>query len=159
MQPSSNAAVARFGSFELDLNSGELRKSGLRVRLPQQPFQILVMLIERRGELVAREELRLRLWPEDTFVDFERCLNRAVNKLREALCDSADVPRFVETLPRRGYRFIMPVLFAGRAASSSNDAGLPRSIAVLPFTNASGLDDADYLCDGIAETLIYNLAE
>jgi TolB-like protein/DNA-binding winged helix-turn-helix (wHTH) protein/Tfp pilus assembly protein PilF len=101
--------LARFGVFELDLRTGELRKSGVRVHLPDQPFQVLKTLLDRPGDLITREELRQRLWAADTFVDFERGLNAAVRRLREALGDSADVPRFVETLPRRGYRFIAPV--------------------------------------------------
>ena len=99
----------RFGVFELDLNAGELRKAGTRVNLPDQPFQVLKALLDRPGELVTREELRQRLWRAETFVDFDQGLNAAVRRLRDALGDSADVPRFVETLPRRGYRFIAPV--------------------------------------------------
>jgi DNA-binding winged helix-turn-helix (wHTH) protein len=98
--------VTRFGPFEADLQTQELRKQGRRLRLPGQSFQILKMLLERPGELVTREELRTALWPSDTFVDFEHGLHAGVNRLREALGDSADSPRFVETLPRRGYRFI-----------------------------------------------------
>ena len=99
----------RFGVFELDLRTGELRKAGVRINLPEQPFQVLKALLDRPGDLVTREELRQRLWPAETFVDFEHGLNAAVRRLRDALGDSADVPRFVETLPRRGYRFIAPV--------------------------------------------------
>src|ERR1051325_6036637 len=147
MNHAAQTGTARFGSFELHLKTGELRKSGIRIRLPDQPFQILAMLIEKAGEVVTRDELRLKLWSEDTFVDFERGLNRAVNKLREALCDSADSPRFVETVPRRGYRFVMPVRLDAADASSAAAAPV-RSIAILPFTNASGISDADYLGDG-----------
>src|SRR5579871_2268719 len=100
---------ARFGSFEVDLHTHELWKFGTRLRLVGQPFEILAVLLSRPGELVTREELRTRLWPADTFVDFNHGLNAAVNKLREALSDSADTPRYVETLPRRGYRFVSPV--------------------------------------------------
>jgi len=100
---------ARFGSFEMDLRAGELRKHGVRIRLQTQPFQILGMLLERPGEVVTREELRRALWPGDTFVDFDHGLNNAINRLREALGDSAESPRFLETLPRRGYRFIAAV--------------------------------------------------
>lgn len=99
----------RFGVFELDLRAGELRKHGLRVRLQEQPFQVLAMLVEHPGEVVAREELQKKLWPADTFVDFDHGLNKAINKLREALGDSADSPRFVETVARRGYRFLVDV--------------------------------------------------
>jgi Tol biopolymer transport system component/DNA-binding winged helix-turn-helix (wHTH) protein len=103
----------RFGIFEVDLQAGELRRQGLRVKLQDQPFQVLVMLLEHPGEVVTREELQKTLWPADTYVDFEGGLNRAINKLREALGDGADSPRFIETLPRRGYRFLAPVETAG----------------------------------------------
>ena len=99
----------RFGVFELDLRAGELRKHGLRVRLQEQPFQVLAMLVEHPGEVIAREELQKKLWPVDTFVDFDHGLNKAINKLREALGDSAETPRFVETVARRGYRFLVEV--------------------------------------------------
>jgi cholera toxin transcriptional activator len=101
--------VVRFGVFEADLSAGELRKSGLRIRLQEQPFQVLAFLLDRPGEVVTREQIRQKLWPADTFVDFDHSLNTAVNKLREALGDSASNPRFVETLARRGYRFLAPV--------------------------------------------------
>ena len=99
----------RFGVFEMDPRSGELRKNGVKLRLQEQPFQVLLMLLERPGDVVAREELRARLWPNGTFVDFEKGVNTAIQKLREVLDDSATTPRFVETVPRRGYRFIYPV--------------------------------------------------
>jgi DNA-binding winged helix-turn-helix (wHTH) protein len=101
--------VVRFGVFEANLRSNELRKHGLRLRLPGQPFKILKILLEHPGELVTREELRKNLWPDDTFVDYERSLNSAIKKLREAMGDSAENPRYIETLPRLGYRFIAPV--------------------------------------------------
>lgn len=97
--------VARFGAFEVHRESGELRKRGLRIKLQEQPFRILVVLLERRAEIVTREELQQMLWPEGTFVDFEHSLNAAIGKLRQALSDSAETPRFVETVARRGYRF------------------------------------------------------
>src|SRR5690349_1944014 len=100
----------RFGTYEVDLRLGELRKHGKRVKLTGQPFQILVILLEHPGNLVTREQLQGRLWPSDTFVDFDRGLNAAINRMREALGDSAENPRFVETLPRRGYRFIAPLI-------------------------------------------------
>jgi TolB-like protein/DNA-binding winged helix-turn-helix (wHTH) protein/Flp pilus assembly protein TadD len=99
----------RFGVFELDLRAGELRKHGLRVRLQEQPFQVLAMLLEHSGEVVTREELQKKLWPADTFVDFDHGLNKAINKIRDALGDSAESPRFVETVARRGYRFLAEV--------------------------------------------------
>ncbi len=98
-----------FGAFEVDVRSGELRKQGVRIKLQEQPFHVLTVLLQRPGEVVTREELRNQNWPADTFVDFDNSLNTAINKLREALGDSADNPRFIETLPRRGYRFIAPV--------------------------------------------------
>jgi cholera toxin transcriptional activator len=107
--PQKNGKIARFGVFELDLSAGELRKSGVRLRLQDQPFQVLTLLLERAGEVVTREELQQKLWPSDTFVDFDHSLNTAINKVREALGDSASSPRYVETLARRGYRFIYPL--------------------------------------------------
>ena len=107
--PQNRSRVARFGVFELDLSAGELRKSGVKLRLQGQPFQVLALLLERAGEVVTREELQQKLWPSDTFVDFDHSLNTAVNKVREALGDSASSPRYVETLARRGYRFIAEV--------------------------------------------------
>src|SRR5258708_3215438 len=103
------ADVLRFGVFEVDVRAGELRKKGVRIKLQDQPFQVLAVLLQHPGEVVTREELRSQNWPADTFVDFDNGLNTAINKLREALGDSADSPRFIETLPRRGYRFIASV--------------------------------------------------
>jgi TolB-like protein/DNA-binding winged helix-turn-helix (wHTH) protein/Tfp pilus assembly protein PilF len=103
------ATVLRFGVFELDLEAGELRRAGIRLKLQKQPLQILQVLVQRSGEIVTREELRAQIWPADTFVDFDNSLNTAVNKLRDALADTSSNPRFIETLPRRGYRFIAPV--------------------------------------------------
>jgi DNA-binding winged helix-turn-helix (wHTH) protein len=108
VQPNNNR-IARFGVFELDLNTGELRKGGVKLRLQGQPVQVLTLLLERAGDVVTREELREKLWASDTFVDFDHSLNTAINKVREALGDSASSPRYVETLARRGYRFIAPV--------------------------------------------------
>ncbi len=104
-----DATTMRFGVFEVDLRSGELRRNGVKIRLQEQPFQVLAALLEHPGQVVTREELRGRLWPADTFVDFDHSLNAAVKRLREALGDSADSPRFVETLPRHGYRLIAPL--------------------------------------------------
>jgi DNA-binding winged helix-turn-helix (wHTH) protein len=108
-QTTPGPRILRFGLFEADLESGELRKNGLRVRLQDQPFQVLALMLNRPGEVVTREQLREKLWPADTFVDFDHSLNTAINKIREALGDSASNPRFVETLARRGYRFIAPI--------------------------------------------------
>src|SRR5918995_5682971 len=124
-----NAAphVVRFGVFELDIQSGELHRRGLGVRLPDQSFQILRLLLSRPAEVVTREELRHALWTSETFVDFEVGLNSAVRKLREALDDSPDNPRFVETLPRRGYRFIAPV--NPPAVDQSSEPETPTTVA------------------------------
>ena len=103
-----SSQLVRFETFEVDLRTGELRKAGVHLKLAGQPFQVLAILLEQPGEVVTREELQKRLWP-DTFVDFDHNLNTAINKIREALGDSAERPRFVETLPRRGYRFIAPM--------------------------------------------------
>ncbi len=107
-QDNHSGKIARFGVFELDLGAGELRKNGAKLRLQEQPFQVLALLLERAGDVVTRDELRQKLWPADTFVDFDHSLNTAVNKLRETLGDSASSPRYIETLARRGYRFIAP---------------------------------------------------
>ena len=109
MTNSRPAARYRFGAFEADAATGELRRQGLRVKLNAQPFQVLLMLLERPGDLVTREEISRRLWPDGTFVDSDHGVNSAVNRIREALGDTANNPRFVETLARRGYRFVAPV--------------------------------------------------
>jgi DNA-binding winged helix-turn-helix (wHTH) protein len=119
MSPDHANGTFRFGAYEADPRSGELRKSGIRLRVQEQPFQVLLVLLERQGEVVTREELRQKLWPADTFVDFDHSLNTVINKLREALSDSAANPRFIETLARRGYRFLAPVEFVGREAASA----------------------------------------
>jgi serine/threonine protein kinase/Tol biopolymer transport system component len=120
----------RFGIFEVDLRAGELRKQGLKVRLQEQPFQVLAMLLEHPGEVVTREDLQKTLWPHDTFVDFDHGVNTAINKIRQALGDTAENPRYVETLPRRGYRFIYPVE-GGDEAMPPGKA--PEAEAVPPF--------------------------
>ena len=104
--PDEPGRLVRFGDFELDLWARELRRRGAKIRLPEQPFQVLAMLLEQPGQLVTREALQQRLWSSDTFVDFDRGLNKAINRVREALGDDADEPRLIETLPKRGYRFI-----------------------------------------------------
>lgn len=109
MRAASNAGQYRFGIYEADVRSGELRKNGSKLKIQEQPFQVLAMLLEKTGEVVTRDELRQRLWPADTFVDFDHSLNTAINKLRDALGDSAANPRFIETLAKRGYRFLAPV--------------------------------------------------
>jgi cholera toxin transcriptional activator len=134
MPAPANHRIARFGVFELDLSAGELRKNGARLRLQEQPFQVLASLIERAGEVVTREELRQKLWASDTFVDFDHSLNTAINKVREALGDSAAAPRYVETLARRGYRFIAPMQPEAAVNANENMSGREppesRSLAV-----------------------------
>jgi TolB-like protein len=144
-------AIVRFDCYEVDFAAGQLRKRGARIRLREQPWQILAMLLERPGEVVTREDLQSRLWPHDVIVDFERNLNTAIARLREALGDSADRPRFIETLPRRGYRFVAPV------------ARLPETLSrlrvlVLPFVNSSADPSQDYLCDAITAEIIAELS-
>jgi len=119
----------RFGVFELDLEAGQLRKRGLRVRLQEQPFQVLAMLLGRKGEVVTREELQRKLWPADTFVDFDHGLNKAINKIREAIGDSAESPRFVETVPRRGYRFLADVNIVAASMLNPGLANQPQARA------------------------------
>src|SRR6266436_524020 len=105
-RPGSSNSTIRFARFAVDLRAGELRKEDRRIRLQEQPFQVLALLLERQGDAVSREELRQKLWPTDTFVDFDHGLNSAVARLRGALNDSADSPKYIETVGRRGYRFI-----------------------------------------------------
>jgi cholera toxin transcriptional activator len=121
--PNREARLLRFGVFEVDLDAGELRKSGARIRLQEQPFQVLAALLQNAGQVVTRENLREKIWPADTFVDFDHSLNTAVNKIRESLGDSASSPRFVETLARRGYRFVAPVDRAAAESAPAQDKG------------------------------------
>jgi DNA-binding winged helix-turn-helix (wHTH) protein len=109
MKSSPPHSVVRFGTYEVSLQSGEVRKAGLRIRVQQQPMKLLEILLEHPGEVVTREELRSRVWPNESFGDFDQALNIAIGKLRSALGDSAENPRFIETLPKRGYRFIADV--------------------------------------------------
>src|SRR6266852_3233055 len=144
-------AILRFGTFEVDARSGELRKQGVRIKLQDQPFHVLTALLRQPGEVVTRDELRAQIWPDDTFVDFDNSLNTSVNKVREALADSADSPRFIETLPRRGYRFIAPVTDvdgtargtatgeSGAVRPSSRKMVVTASVAVLVAGIAGGL--------------------
>ncbi len=148
-----NGKIVRFGDYGVDLRAGQLYKRGLKVSLRDQSFQVLALLLERPGEVVTREELRRRLWPEDVFVDFDNNLNTAVARLREALCDSAEHPRFIETLPKRGYRFVASV-------AAPAEAGPTRKarLAVLPFANLSGDPAEEYFSDGLTEEMIGHLA-
>jgi Tol biopolymer transport system component/DNA-binding winged helix-turn-helix (wHTH) protein len=130
-----SSGIVRFGSFEADLSTRELRKGGLKIRLQGQPFEVLALLLQRPGELITREDLQAKLWASDTFVDFEHGLNKAINRVREALGDDADNPRFVETLPRRGYRFVAPVVaVGGGVAETGTAADIASSPAVVPDT-------------------------
>src|SRR5512146_3057669 len=130
--------ILRFGIFEADLKSGELRKNGNKIRLQEQPFQVLAMLLEHPGDVVTREYLRRKLWPAHAFVDLDHSLNTAINKLREALGDSASNPRFVETLARRGYRFIFPVQTAqAPVVSRPEDATSPSMAMPVPVAEVS----------------------
>jgi len=147
--------VIRFAAFEVDLGAGELRKHGLRIRLPEQALQVLATLLERPGELVTRSELRTRLWPDRTYMDFDHGLNKAVNRLRTALGDSAANPRFVETIARRGYRLLVPVT----ADPLPGALTAPRRIrlAVLPFENVSADTEQEFFSDGLTEEMITEL--
>jgi DNA-binding winged helix-turn-helix (wHTH) protein len=128
--PAGEMRTVRFGTFEVNLTTGELRKQGVRLKLQDQPFQVLTMLLARPGQLVTRDEIRQKLWPSGTFVDFDNGLNAAINRLREALGDSAENSRFIETHPRRGYRWITPV-----ELTHSLPTNLP---AVVPIDTSEG---------------------
>src|SRR5215472_13194649 len=117
--PVSQARLYQFGPFELDVRAGELRKHGIRIKLREQPVQILLMLLDRPGEVVLREEIRQRLWPNNTIVEFDHGINAAIQKLRDALSESAASPRYVETVARRGYRFLGEVEKTGEPAAAA----------------------------------------
>ena len=146
----SRSGLIRFGLFEVDQRSGELRKQGVKVKLQDQPFLLLQMLLEHPGHIVTREELQKRIWPSDTFVDFEQGLNNAAKRLREALSDSADAPCFIETIPRRGYRFIASINVGPRQMES---------LVVLPLENLSRDPEQEYFADGLTEALINSLGK
>ncbi len=152
--------VIHFGVFEADLRAGELRRNGSKVKLQEQPFQILAMLLERPGEIVTREELRARLWSADTFVDFDHGLNSAIRRLRDALGDSAENPSLVETLGRRGYRFISAVGFHD-SQTLLGEPSSPKiqSLVVLPLENLSKDPEEEYFTDGMTDQLMTNLAQ
>jgi TolB-like protein/DNA-binding winged helix-turn-helix (wHTH) protein len=148
------ATVLRFGTFEVNLHSREVRKHGMRIRMEEKPFQILEMLLQRAGHVVSRRMLRERLWP-DTVVGYEHGLNTAINKLRDLLGDSARSPRFVETLPRRGYRFIAPVVNPLKIVST----GGKRMLLVLPFESLCGDDEQEFFAEGLTEETISQLGQ
>ena len=137
LEPSRQTSVLRFGTFEIGLQSGELRKAGVRIRIQQQPLKLLEILLERPGEVVTREELRNRMWPNESFGDFDQAVNVAIAKLRAALGDSADNPRYVETLPRRGYRFIADVAVIYPPPNKLDLTAEPNSsaTALIPLPN------------------------
>jgi TolB-like protein/tetratricopeptide (TPR) repeat protein len=144
----------RFGPYEVDLRSGELDKNGKKIRLQQKSFEVLAALLDNPDDIVTREELRVKLWPGDVFVDFEDNLNTAVNRLRLALGDSAEKPQFIETLRGRGYRLKVAVSQTNFEAQKSESP----SIAVLPFVNIGGRPDQEYFCDGLAEEITNTLS-
>jgi TolB-like protein/DNA-binding winged helix-turn-helix (wHTH) protein/Flp pilus assembly protein TadD len=148
--------VVRFDCFEVDIEAGQLRKRGRRIRLRDQPFQVLASLLERPGHVVTRDDLRRRLWPQVVFIDFDNSVNIAIARLRTALGDSAKHPRFIETLPRRGYRFIGEVF----PLPSAVEPGLARKprLAVLPFVNLSGDPAREYFSDAMTDEIITELA-
>jgi TolB-like protein len=148
--------VLRFDCFEVDLAAGHLRKRGVRIGLREQPFQVLVLLLERPGQVITRDELRRRLWRDEVFVDFDNSLNIAIACLRTALGDSAEHPRFIETLPKRGYRFIGNVS-ALPSAAEPGPARRPR-LVVLPFVNSSGDPAQEYFSDAMTDEVITALA-
>ena len=149
----STRTKIRFGQFEFDPTAAELHKSGVKLKLQGQPVEILRLLLERPGTVVTRGELQRRLWPDNTFVGFENSLNAAVKRLRSALGDSPEKPRFVETLARRGYRFIGAVEFAELTEAKP----AIRSLAVLPLANLSDDPKQDYFADGMTEELVTQL--
>jgi TolB-like protein/tetratricopeptide (TPR) repeat protein len=154
----ASSSVVRFGVFEFDINSGELYKQGRRVRVSGQPTQILEFLLRRPGELITREELKRLLWPADTHVSFAQSLNAAVKRLRHALGDSPETPRFIETVARRGYRFIAPASAPDQPVPSPRAAPRIRSLAVLPFENSTADSEVEYLTDGVTEAVINSLS-
>ena len=135
--PAESHRKIRFAEFEIDMRTAEVRQNGRKFVLQGQPFQVLAILLERPGELVTREELKNRLWSSDTFVDFDHSLNKAVNRLRDTLSDSAETPRYIETLPRRGYRFIAEVARDGSPETRASQDQLENGIGhITPSSDA-----------------------
>jgi TolB-like protein len=150
----------RLGVFEVDLEAGELRKSGMRMKLGGQPFQVLRLLIEHPQQVVTRETLRQHIWSQDTHVDYDLALKRVMNRLRDVLGDSAESPRFIETIRRSGYRLIAPISAAVPPAASIQAASVADdSIAVLPFINMTADTENEFFTDGITEEIINALAQ
>src|SRR5437660_6207550 len=152
MESRPSNAVVRFGAFEVNEQAGELLKDGIRIRLQEQPLQILQILLEHPGKVVTREDLKKRIWPSDTFVDFDHGINNAIKRLREALADTAETPRYIETLPRRGYRFI-----AGIDVPVQTAPGRSQSLAVLPFEKLSHDHEQEYFSYGMPDAVVTNL--
>src|SRR5215475_4446727 len=149
---SENATLLRFDVFELDAPAGELRRQGDRVKLPPQPFRVLELLVRHRGEVLTRHDIRDRIW-SDSFVDFEQGLNFCIRQIREALGDTADAPRFIETLPRRGYRFLLPVETPPASAPKAI-----RSLIVLPFRMLRADPVTDFLAFSLPEAMTTSLS-
>jgi len=147
-------SVMRFGTFDVNLDSRELRKHGMRIRMEEKPFRILEMLLQRAGHVVTRRMLRERLWP-DTVVGYEHGLNTAINKLRDLLGDSARSPRYIETLPRLGYRFIAPVVNPLKVVSTEGK----RMLLVLPFESLCGNNEQEFFAEGLTEETISQLGQ
>jgi TolB-like protein/Tfp pilus assembly protein PilF len=166
LMPAPPARLLRFDIFELDLRAGELRKKGVKLRLQGQPLQVLAILLQRAGDLVTREELRAEIWSADTFVDFDHSLHNAIARLRETLGDSAEEPHYIETLPRRGYKFIAQVnevqpdgsISPLRRGPNADPVGI-RAVAVLPLEDLSPDPGHDYFADSLTEALITSLAK
>ncbi len=154
MNLSSTVSLIRFGVFEISPGTGVLRKQGLKVKLGQQAFKLLLLLLERPGEIRTREELRQQLWPSDTFVDFEHSLNKAMHILRQALGDSATNPRYIETIAGQGYRLIPIPQEPSRLPVRRRNGRKIDSLAVLPFANGSVDPDMEFLTERITERVI-----
>ena len=154
MNSSSPVLPVRFGVFEISVRTGELRKQGLKVKLGPQAFKLLLLLLERPGETRTREELRQQLWASGTFVDFEHSLNKAMHVLRQALGDSASNPRFIETVPREGYRFIPIPQEPGRFVLRSRNGRKIASVAVLPLASEPADPELEFLNRRIVERVI-----
>jgi TolB-like protein/Tfp pilus assembly protein PilF len=156
VSPAGTPSVIRFGAFELDAVNGELRKAGVSLKIHPQPLRVLLLLAEHAGRAVTREEIRQCLWGDHTFVDFERGINFCINQIRATLADDAEKPQYVETLPRRGYRFLAAVT---AAIDPTPVPGAFDSLAVLPLVNATGDSETEYLTDGISESVINLLSQ